>query len=230
MGGKNPIQAVSDAVSAVVVAPVSAAIEGTKKLASGDVTGAANTAVGTILNNNPVSLTVNASGDAGKEFLNTKEANNLTLGLSGDAVRATEAQNSAQRGETLNDEQMKDIGIYNAKAAAVVTAAAYVAPTVGTWAAANPVTAASTAALIAQGKGGSAITNVANNLAPGIGNLIDPILNPPAVRAPASSGSTGGVGNATDSYSVGALDSTSKIALLGAGVTVLLLIIKKLKR
>lgn len=228
-------KAFNSTVNALVVAPVASAIETTKKLSEGDIKGAVTTAGGAVLNANPVAQTINSSSQA-KDFLNTKEVNNLTLGLSGDAVRATEAQNAISMGAPLTDEHMRDIGLYNVKATAMVGAGIYAANSglaseAATWASNNAVQAGTAAALIAQGKGGQVVSNIANSYLPGLGDTLDPILNPPAVRTPASTASnTGGVGTATDNYSVGSIDSTTKIALGAAAFMVLLVFIKKFKK
>jgi hypothetical protein len=229
------VQTFKDTVNTLVVAPVASAIETTKKIAEGDIKGAATTVAGAVMNTNPVSQTINSSSNV-KDLLNTKEVNNLTLGLSGDAVKATEAQNALSFGADLTDEQMRDIGLYNAKAAAMVGAGIYAANSglaadAGTWIANNSGQALTAGVMIAQGKGNQVLAGVANSVAPGLGDALDPILNPPAVRTPASTASnTGGVGTATDNYSVGSIDSTTKIALGAAAFMVLLVFIKKFKK
>ncbi len=231
----NPVRIAADTVKTLVVAPVVSAVETTKKIAEGDIKGAATTVAGAVMNTNPVSQTVNSS-TAVKNVFNSKEANNLTLGLTGDAVKATEAQNALSFGADLTDEQMRDIGLYNVKAAAMVGAGIYAANSglaseAAAWASNNAVQAGTAAALIAQGKGGQVVSNIANSYLPGLGDTLDPILNPPATRTPTSSVSnTGGVGTATDNYSVGSLDSTTKIALGAAAFMVLLVFIKKFKK
>ena len=241
MGGGNPVSAVvntvSNAVNTAVVQPVSATVEATKKVMTGDVQGAATAVGGALLNNNPINQAINVGGEPFKQVLNTKEANNITLGLSGDAVRATQAQNDLVNGEALTGQRAMDIGIYNAKAATLATAGGYalnsgLAAKAGTWALSHPVEGLAAGTLLAQGKGSQLVPGIVNNYLPGAGNLVDPILNPPPTRAPASdtSPSTGAPGAAWDNFTVGGIDSTTKLALGGAFAVVLLVVIKKLKR
>lgn len=198
-------------------------IKTAEQLARGDVEGAFNTGLSGFMGSNPVSQVLNSSSSA-ETLFETKEANNLSFGLTGDAVKATDAYNQWQDTGKLTDQQLKDILIYNAKGAALAYGASYGYEAgwidkAWAWVSGNPLDAAVAAKLASQGKYADAIATIS----PELGEYLpQPVQDRPIGFEPST-----GIGAAIDNFSIEAIDTKTKWALIAALFFVVALIFKK---
>lgn len=213
----------------VAVEPITAPIDASRHLVSGDFQGAAGRIGGSLLNNNPVSQTINSSSSV-KDFMQSDTVNNLTAGWSNDAVLATDSYNNLTNGR-LTDTDIANMVRYGARSATYAVAGGYAlnngyVAQATDWAKNNVVEAFAIGNLAAQGKYDQIAAGVADKFIPGVGNIIG---NPPGSRpTPVDSGfSDTGPGAAIDSYTVSGLDTKTMLALAAAFFVVVALFFKR---
>lgn len=216
-------------VAGVVTNPIRTPIEAAKHLVKGDVKGAAGSYFGGVMQNNPMSRLINSSTSVNDLFKNDKTINNLTFGLAGDSVKATEAYNDLQNNGHISGDQWKDILVYNAKAGALVAGGTYAATNgyaakAGTWALNNPVQTGLLTKMFSKGDYTGVVTSFAPELS---GILPPPIIDRPTPFDPPKNNS--GVISAVDNFTVAAIDTKTKLALGAALLFVLALILKKIR-
>lgn len=210
--------------------PAGSVVDGTRSILSGQVDQGLKTYFGGYLNSNPINLAINSSSSV-QQLAQNDTFNNLTLGLSKDAYRATMAANDITAGTDTN-QSYSDLFRYQARGLTYATGAAYLngagyIDKAAAYAQDKPLTAALAIDKIGQGKFGSAVDSVTGNT--GLGKaFLDPAKQPPG-RAPAGSQNMADMG--PDYYAVpqAGLDDTNKKILIGVAVVSILAIVFKSK-
>lgn len=210
-------------VTGNITNPVTSRIEAVKDIVKGDFDKAAGRIISSNLSRNLFSQAINSSSSA-EELFQTKEANNLSFGLTGDSVKATNAYNEWQNTGKLSKEQLNDILVFNAKGAAMAYGSSYAYEAgyldkAWAWITQNPGQAALTAKLASQGNYAGALTTVA----PELGQYFPPpVQDRPVGFEPPQETSA-----AFDNFTVEAIDTKTKWALAIALFFIVALIFKK---
>lgn len=162
-------------------APIAAGFDVPLALVRGDFQRAGGQTASAILNNNPVSQTINATNFT-RDLANSDFANNITFGWSRDAVKATEAHNRIATGR-VTESDLSDMARYNVRSVAYATAGAAALNTgaaskATSWATSNPTQALIAGKMISEGNAEGAGQGILNQILPGAGDIIKEILNP----------------------------------------------------